>query len=296
MSTKANGILLKRHHILFFLFPLGVFAGSFLVGSGTVYNWLKAKPETPAQLVASWKNCGMWLPDDSDVQFFRTRLPESLVDLRRGLDDSDATVRRCAAHAIQGLGADAISMVPDLERALRAEPDRLCRIYFAKAFGSLGDRSGRTVEFLQSTLANEKDDEVKNYLLYSIQMLTTGHAFPPLAEIVSHTTIKDKVRVFMGYAMLLSALLFAIIFYTRRKIMTEVFAPTSLLPRVILWVILVGMMCGAFWYLFVSHGEVLGEPPTVWFSELLFIYVLVYTIYRLCHPTGGSGHQSASNE
>jgi hypothetical protein len=78
--------------------------------------------------------------------------------------------------------------------------------------------------------------------------------------------------------------------------MTEVFAPTSLLPRVIVSVIMVGLVSGALCYLFVSHVEIFGAPPMALCMNLLFIYISVYAVYLLYHPTRGSGNGPANND
>lgn len=297
MVTKAREMPFRRYSVFLGIFlGLIVFGAGFLFQSGTLYVWRKAKPETPAQLVDSWKQYGMWLPDDSEVQFLRSKLPESLVDLRRGLEDPNATVRRCTAHAIEGLGPDAKSTVSDLKRALSAEPDRLCRIYIAKAFGPVGDRSTDTVGFLQSALVNEEDEEVRSYLRYSIQLLTTGQASPSLAELVGHRTTAEKLNLFGAIFILASALFLAIIFYARRQIMKEVLAPTSPLPRAIDRVIVVGIAVSAFWYLFVSRANVFGAPLMHWLVLLLFVCFWVHAIYLLCCSTGGARNMPADME
>jgi hypothetical protein len=91
------------------LLGICVFTVGFLLVSGTVHHWFKSKPATPVELVESWKKYGMWLLDDCEVQFLRSRLPESLVDLRRGISET---------HEVRG-GARIEKHFVDLQKTLR---------------------------------------------------------------------------------------------------------------------------------------------------------------------------------
>jgi hypothetical protein len=115
-------------------------------------------------VVESWKDLGIYLPNDEDVAYLSSHLPHSLQALMRGLSHENAHVRMCSADVVERLGESAKSLGPALRAAYIAEQKVINRVYFAKALAAIGDTSSKNIDFLNRYFAIEEDIEVRTYL------------------------------------------------------------------------------------------------------------------------------------
>lgn len=160
---------------------LWVLAGVLILASGVTRAIAKhnAKaPGTPQELVESWADNGAYLAGDTDTAFMRAHMPQAIPALRMGMSHPNSHVRMETANTIEGLGALAKPLIPDIESRLGEEDNQPVRIYLAMTFGGIGDTSAKTIGFLQSTFRQESHEEVKTYLAGSLVRLTAPHFDP----------------------------------------------------------------------------------------------------------------------
>jgi hypothetical protein len=129
-------------------------------------------PSTPMELVESWQWNGAYLAGDTDVAFMRSHMPQALPALRYGLRHRNSHVRMETANTIEGLGALARPLLPDIKSRVEEEDDQSVRVYLAMTFGGIGDTSQGTGRFLKAAFHKEPDEEVKTYLAGSLARLT----------------------------------------------------------------------------------------------------------------------------
>lgn len=122
-----------------------------------------SRPPAPVdkarEYVAGWADMGARLPSDQ-VTFFRTHLAEVKGVLSEALSHINPDVRQRAAYVIEELGPSAMTLGPDVERALRVESERLVRLYLYDALRSIGTARTETVSYLTNrfeSLAAERD-------------------------------------------------------------------------------------------------------------------------------------------
>jgi hypothetical protein len=102
------------------------------------------------------------------------------------------------------------------------------------------------------------------------------------------------MTTFMAYAILLSVLPLAVIFYARRQVCAEVFVPTSWLPKIIYGFALAGIALSSVWYLFVPETKSVAEASMMLWQFLWLCYFWVYTLYLLLHSA--KGHKAVSGD
>ena len=129
-------------------------------------------------IVASWKDLGIWLPSSDEVKLVRSRLPESLDALRVGFKHDDAHVRMSTAYVAEKLGPEAAGLARDVLQRLQTEPEPLVRVYLADALAAIGDNSQDILDALRGEFQSEQDDQVKTYLAGGLVRLNSPKAEP----------------------------------------------------------------------------------------------------------------------
>jgi len=130
------------------------------------------------EVVASWKDLGMWLPSSEEVALIRKALPESLEDLRVGLKHDDAHVRMSTAYVAEELGPEAAGLAQDVLQQLQTEPKALVRAYLADALAALGDDSRDILDVLGREFQSEQDDQARISLAGALVRLDSPEAQP----------------------------------------------------------------------------------------------------------------------
>lgn len=105
------------------------------------------------EAVSGWAKLGMWLPEDKQVEFFRSEFGLTRDILARELRNASPDIRKAAAYVIEELKADAIGVSPEIVACLREEKDTLVRIYLMNALVGIGDRSVNAIDAIRQRWA-----------------------------------------------------------------------------------------------------------------------------------------------
>lgn len=117
--------------------------------------------------IAAWQSMGMYLPDDQQIAFFESNLPQTQNKVIAALASPESDVRQRAAHVISGIGVPAQACGPALLNQLKSEKDRLVRIYLINALAAVEFRGPAAVSELESRFQTLTDDNVPRNLLDS---------------------------------------------------------------------------------------------------------------------------------
>ncbi len=128
--------------------------------------------KSPDEIVESWKNLGMYLPSDKEVDCLSSHLPNSLQALKKGILHDHPHVRMCSADVIEKLGMSAKPLAQDMRAAYMGELEAINRVYFVMALASIEDNSLENIEFMKNAFATEKDIQVRTYLAGGILVLS----------------------------------------------------------------------------------------------------------------------------
>jgi HEAT repeat protein len=111
-------------------------------------------------------------------------------------EDPQAQLRRSAASAIGRLGANGVSALPALERALNSDKDPKVRLAAGRAIGELGAGGASAVPTLTQALTDDKETEVRIAAARSIGKLGPAGAqgLPALLRALSNDKDPD-VRI-----------------------------------------------------------------------------------------------------
>jgi hypothetical protein len=129
-------------------------------------------------VVASWKDLGIYLPSAEEVASFRDALPKSLDALRAGLQNEDSHVRMSTAYVAEGLGSEAVGLARSLLQRLQVEPEPIVRVYIAGALAAAEDRSQDILDGLRSEFSAEEDEQSKTHLAGALVRLSSPNAEP----------------------------------------------------------------------------------------------------------------------
>jgi hypothetical protein len=116
--------------------------------------------------------------DDEDLAACRRAGKERLDLLYPYLRDRDWSVRQVVAMAIGRYPELVARLLPDLEAALRDEPDKRVRLALILAIGQSSEAAARLLPDLEAALRDEPDEWFRQALQEVIELLTRAAADP----------------------------------------------------------------------------------------------------------------------
>jgi hypothetical protein len=115
----------------------------------------------PQEYIDGWAQMGMWLPDQEQIEFFRSHWLESEQPLTLALKHPAHEVRMRAGYVIEKLGSDALPMGLALTTRLQEEPDRLVRMYLYDALQAVRFDDPSTVAILKEKFESLDENNQK---------------------------------------------------------------------------------------------------------------------------------------
>ncbi len=145
---------------LFFLSGVAwLMCGFLLVGCSR-----EDESRTPADIVDSWSDLGMYLPPKEDITFIRENLPESLKALRAGMNAPESSLRMSTAYVIGELGSDASALTQELLDRIDTETVPIVRVYSATAVADIDRLNENQVQQLKDAFHSEEEPQAKTHL------------------------------------------------------------------------------------------------------------------------------------
>ena len=126
---------------------------------------------------SKWSQMGMYLPDEKEIEFFRSNFMQVRGIIAEKLEAGNPDVRMRAAYLIDRLGNTAVSLKSETFKALKSEQESLPRIYLCNAIRSLNAKESEIIEYLRGyydslMLIDGKNEDERIYFAAALVVLT----------------------------------------------------------------------------------------------------------------------------
>lgn len=127
-----------------------------------------------SSIIEGWANQGVNLPSESDVDFFRAGLPESIEPLRCSISSESEDIRMSSAYLAEKLGNAAVALGPNLIVQLSEENSAIVRVYLSSAIASVGFKDENMISDLRNLFEGEEDIQVKTNIAGALVRLNSA--------------------------------------------------------------------------------------------------------------------------
>ncbi|MHC4792638.1 MAG: hypothetical protein ACYS8Y_14660 [Planctomycetota bacterium] len=148
-----------------------------LFGCLLIAGCAKSPRDVAYDYTSKWSRMGMYLPDEPEIEFFRSNFMEVRGVIAEKLKAGNPDVRMRAAYLIDKLGNTAFSLRSETFKALKSEQESLPRIYLCNAIRSLNAKESEIIEYLRqyydSLMAFDgKSEDERIYFAAALVVLT----------------------------------------------------------------------------------------------------------------------------
>lgn len=138
--------------------------------------------EQARKYMNAWPSSGMYLPPEKECAVFRSDFAATKEILQESLRHSDRKVRMNGAYVIEKLGPVATSLCADVVKTLATERDDLVRVYLINAARSIGSGDRAALAAVREVFRDSTDTKSRLYAAAAVFVLSEDGADRAAAE------------------------------------------------------------------------------------------------------------------